>query len=77
MAFCAVLDAWGGTFRCLLNQECALQPVHQGATGRLSTVQKCTIVCLLLNPSKCPLSLCVHILEKGRYDAYEIKTSYL
>lgn len=50
-----MLDAWGETFTCLLNQECALQPAHQGATGRL--VQKCTIVCLLLHPFKCPLSI--------------------
>lgn len=34
MAFCAMLDAWGGPFRRLFNQECALQPAHQDATAK-------------------------------------------
>lgn len=70
MAFCALLDACGETFTCLFNQEGALQPAHQGATGTLSTVQKCTIVCLLLHPLKCPLSFSISVFAYWKRAIY-------
>ena len=69
----AVLDAWGGTFRCLFNQECALKPAHQGATGRLSTVQKCIIFCLLLHPFFVfSISLFAYWEGDGKYAVYDL-----